>query len=93
MAASKNPGLQARKGTVQAAIEASRTLEPAETGKRRSRQADDVVVTVSLPKAVHDELRRLQFEQRRPIHGMILAGIAMFLKSEGSAPEVLETLS
>ena len=56
--------------------------------KRGTRREDDVVVTVSLPKAVHEELRRLQYEQRRPIHGMILTGIAMFLQAEDISTDV-----
>ena len=95
MATQKNPGLSARQGTVNAAIAAAgTTLLPAEekAPRRRTRSDDDVPLSVRLPKVVHDELRKINFETRRPIHGMILEGIGLFLAEKGASADVLETL-
>ena len=92
----KNPGLSARQGTVNAAIAAATTTASASSEekapRRRQRAFDDVPLSIRLPKAAHEELRRLNFETRTPIHSMILEGIAMYLKANGAPPDVLQTL-
>lgn len=79
---SKNPGLGARQGTVAAALAARGQSAP-------DTDAGEVVaLSVRLPKATHDALRRIVFEEgnrgnKVSIHGLILDGIARELKARG----------
>ena len=85
MTASKKRGLGlgVHQGTVAAALNASVVQDEETRPKRRTARPDDVPMSIRLQKELYEELRRLSFEERVPIHSMILDGIRIFLKSKG----------
>lgn len=79
---SKNPGLQAVSAGFTAARAGSSVHEESKP-KRRPTQPDDVPMSIRLPKPMHKQLKKLAYDNEVPIHGMILEGIALFLRSKG----------
>jgi hypothetical protein len=78
----KNPGLGARQGTVAAALAARGQSSP------EPEAGEIVALSVRLPKATHDTLRRIVFEEgnrgsKISIHSLILDGIAREMKARG----------
>jgi hypothetical protein len=74
MSTKKNPGLGARKGSVEAALAASRITSPAAAAAPEA-SAPVVPLSVRLPKAMHEVLRKIAFDRRVSIHSLILEGI------------------
>jgi hypothetical protein len=79
MTTKKNPGLGARMSTVAAALAASENPEPTAPASRDK----PVALSLRIPPPIHEELRRLAYETRTPIHTMIMEGIGMYLRTKG----------
>jgi hypothetical protein len=70
-------GVRGRSGAVKAgATDKQAEVSPASAG-------GPVAISLRLPRAMHEELRRLAFEDRTPMHGMILDGVRLFLRGKG----------
>lgn len=74
-----------RKRTSLAAIEIVRTPEPqAEPPAPPEAPAKAVrQQTVYLPEAVHEQLRRLAFEERTKMHGLLMEGLDRVFRDRG----------
>jgi hypothetical protein len=73
----KNPGLSARKKSVQAAMSVAGQEVPAtETGKR-------VALSIRLSEDMYEALRTLAFNERRSQHSLLLEGVEMVLAKHG----------
>ena len=83
----KRPGLAARNGAVQAALNAAKTTAPPpatmakEILEESKPKAKPVGLTVRLDPATHEELRRIAFNERVSIHALLLEGIDLVLKN------------
>ena len=43
---------------------------------------DPATMSIRIPRHVHERLRKLSFERRRPMHDFIMQGIELVLKAE-----------
>jgi hypothetical protein len=82
MTTTKNPGLGARMGSVSAALAAKASSPSTSTSPA---EEEIVATSVRLPKAMHDALRRIVFEEgnrgkRVSIHSLLLEGAAKVIK-------------
>lgn len=77
----KRPGLMARSATVQAAMVAAKEPEAPATASPPPRKGGIVGLTVRLDPAIHDELRRIAFDERVSIHSLLLESIDLLLKN------------
>lgn len=93
MSTRKNPGLSAissRMTPLDAALAASRAaVHPTTatgaipTSDSDSKAAAPVPISVRLPKAMHEDLRRIAFEKRVSIHSLILEGVEKVVAEKG----------
>ena len=85
MTTAKRPGLTARNSSVQAALTAARGTEakPPATPAQPPKKGKPVGLSVRLEAELHDELRRLAFDERVSIHALLLEGIDLVLRKRG----------
>jgi len=78
----KRPGLMARSATVAAAMVAAKEPPaPATVAATAPKKGDIIGLTVRLDPAIHDELRRIAFDERVSLHSLLLEGIDLLLKN------------
>jgi hypothetical protein len=78
MKTAKNPGLGARRGSIDAALAVSTASSEASPPEEKP-----VAISIRFPKPIHDELRRIAYEQRVSIHSLILAGVQHVIEERG----------
>ena len=68
---SKNPGLGARMGDLGAVLAVNTTTAAAPVPAEEK----PVAISIRFPKAIHEDLRRIAYEERVSIHSLILEGV------------------